>query len=491
MKSDDNLYDVISVGCGIAGLAGAVAAQQGGARVLVLERAPREERGGNTRYTGAWLRMKSIDEVSDDFTDHFAANAGGYFDPSLMHQTSKDRDNWPPTLRAMSFADPEVVATFAEEAPPTLRWLRELGVRFERLEVPFLTSVQPRMAPHGGGLALVEALAAEFEKRGGEIRYLTAAQSLIQDANGAVIGVRAVGPHNRPLEFRARAVILGCGGFEGNAEMMTQYIGPRALWLRAMSQGCHYNKGEGIRMGLEIGAAPCGDFGSWHASPMDPRSDRPGPSIYIYPQGILVNQHGVRFTDEGPGPTDETYEGVTREINAQSGGIAYAILDTTLAKVAHPGAVVRSEVPPYQAETLAALAGQLNIPPDALEATVKTYNEACVPGRYAEAEMDGLATRGISPRKSNWARPIQSPPYLAYPIIASVVLTFGGLKTDSRARVVNQQGDVIPGLYAAGETMGLYYRSYTGATSVMKGAVFGRIAGMDAARCHADQGAAR
>ncbi len=475
-------FDVVVVGCGIAGLAAAVATQQDGARVLVLERAPEDERGGNTRYTGAWLRMKSVDEVSDDFTDHFAANAGGYLDPSLVHQTSKDRDNWPPNLRAMSFADPEVVATFAEEAPRTLNWLQGFGVRFQKLEVPFLTSVQPRMAPHGGGFALVEALATEYEKKGGEIRYLTAAQSLIQDENGAVIGVRATGPGNKPLEFRARAVILGCGGFEGNAEMMTRYIGPRALYLRSMSLGCHYNKGEGIRMALDIGAAPCGDFGSWHASPMDPRSDRAGPSIYIYPQGILVNQHGQRFTDEGPGPTDETYEGVTREINAQPGGIAYVILDTTVAKVRHPESVVRSEVPPYQADTLAGLAQQLKIPADALEATVAAYNAACVPGRYNEADMDGLATRGVNPRKSNWARPIKAPPYIAYPIIASVVLTFGGLRVTPQARVVNQQGDVIPGLYAAGETMGLYYRSYTGATSVLKGAVFGRIAGIDAAR---------
>jgi tricarballylate dehydrogenase len=474
-------FDVIVVGCGAAGLSAAVAAQQGGARVVVLERAPQDERGGNTRYTGSWLRMKSVDEVSDDFIEHFAVNAGGYLDPSLVHETSKDRANWPPNLRAMSFADPEVVATFAEEAPKTLRWLQGFGVRFEKLEVPFLTSVQPRMAPHGGGFALVEALATEFEKNGGVIHYHTAAQSLIQNDDGAVIGVRTTGPRNKPLTFHGKAVILGCGGFEGNAEMMTRYIGPRSLYFRSMSKGCHYNKGEGIVMALAIGAAPCGDFGSWHASPSDPRSDRAGPSIYIYPQGILVNQHGQRFVDEGPGPTDETYEGVTREINAQPGGIAYAVLDTTLAKVKYPESVVRSEVPPYQADTLAGLAEQLKIPAEALEATVAAYNNACQPGTYNEADMDGLSTKGIAPRKSNWARPIKTPPYIAYPIVSSMVLTFGGLRVTPQAQVVNQQGDVIPGLYAAGETMGLYYRSYTGATSVLKGLVFGRLAGIDAA----------
>jgi tricarballylate dehydrogenase len=481
MTTQANPSDVIVVGCGAAGLSAAVAAQQGGARVVVLERAPQDERGGNTRYTGSWLRMKSVDEVSDDFIEHFAVNAGGYLDPSLVHEAAKDRANWPPNLRAMSFADPEVVATFAEEAPKTLRWLQGFGVRFEKLEVPFLTSVQPRMAPHGGGFALVEALATEFEKNGGVIHYNTAAQSLIQNDDGAVVGVRATGPRNKPLEYRARAVILGCGGFEGNAEMMTRYIGPRSLYFRSMSKGCHYNKGEGIAMALAIGAAPCGDYGSWHASPLDPRSDRAGPSIYIYPQGILVNQNGQRFVDEGPGPTDETYEGVTREINAQPGGIAYAVLDTTLARVKHPESVVRSEVPPVQANTLAGLAQQLKMPAEALEATVAAYNKSCQPGNYNEADMDGLSTKGIAPRKSNWARPIVKPPYIAYPIVSSMVLTFGGLRVTPQAQVVNQQGDVIPGLYAAGETMGLYYRSYTGATSVLKGLVFGRLAGIDAA----------
>lgn len=482
MSVNESNFDVVVVGCGVAGLSAAVAAQSHGVQVAVLERAPVEERGGNTRYTGAWLRMKSVNEVADDFIDHFATNAGGYLDPSLVHQTSEPSKNWPGILRAMSFADPEVVATFADEAPRTLAWLQTFGVRFERLEVPFLTTVQPRMAVRGGGLAIVEALAAAFESMGGRIFYETAAQSLIQNEDGDVIGVRAVARGNRQRVLHGRAVILGCGGFQGNAEMTTRYIGPGAINLRGMSRGCSYNRGEGIRMALEIGAAPCGDFGSWHASPMDPRSDRPGPSIYIYPYGILVNQRGERFTDEGPGPTDETYERVTREIHAQPGGIAYTILDEGMTDVPHPQAAVRSEQPPITALAIAKLAELLEIPPETLEATVAAYNKACQPGRFDPLALDGLHTKGLIPRKSNWARPLDRPPFRAYPIISSIVFTFGGLKVNSAAQVVNHEGDAIPGLYAAGETMGLYYRSYTGATSVLKGAVFGRLAGIDAAR---------
>ena len=482
MASASSAADVIVVGCGAAGLSAAVAARQGGARVIVLERSPEAERGGNTRYTGAWMRMESEEQVSSDFMEHLIENAGSPLDPSLIHKASGEWQNWPGILRSMSFVDPEVVATFADEAPPTIAWLKGFGLRFARLEVPFMTSVQPRMAPTGGGLALIEALAAEFERLGGEIRYEVAAQGLLQDEDGAVIGLRCIGKGNRPIELRARSVVLGCGGFEGNAEMMTRYIGARSVHLGMMSRGCHYNKGEGIRMALDIGAAPCGEYGNWHASPMDPRSSRAGASVYIYPYGILINRLGQRFIDEAPGPTDETYESVARTINLQPGGIAYAVLDAVTSDLPNQNAVLRTEHGAIEAPSLAELAVKLKMPVDTFLATVEGYNAACRPGRFSALEVDGLGTTGLSPRKSNWARPIVSGPFKAYPIISSMVLTFGGLRVNPRAQVVNMQGDAIPGLYAAGETMGLYYGNYTGATSVLKGLVFGRLAGIDAAQ---------
>jgi tricarballylate dehydrogenase len=275
--------------------------------------------------------------------------------------------------------------------------------------------------------------------------------------------------------------VLASGGFQGNAEMMARYIGPRAAHLGMMSQGCHYNKGEGIRMALDIGAAPCGEFGAWHASPMDPRSSRPGPSIYIYPYGILVNKLGQRFTDEAPGPTDETYENVARAINAQPGGIAYALLDSS-PDIPYTTAAIRTEQPAIEAQTLAEMAEKLKVPAGTLARTVEEFNAACRPGRFAPMELDGLRTERLAIRKSNWARPLSQGPFKAYPIVCSVVFTFGGLRVNDRAQVVNLQGDAIPGLYAAGETMGLYYGNYTGATSVLKGLVFGRLAGLDAAQ---------
>jgi tricarballylate dehydrogenase len=219
---------------------------------------------------------------------------------------------------------------------------------------------------------------------------------------------------------------------------------------------------------------------------MDPRSNRAGPSMYIYPYGILVNKEGMRFTDEGPGPTDETYEGLTRTIFAQTSGIAWTILDAKLKDVPHQSVAIRTEQPAIEALNIAELAQKIGVPADMLEDTVRRYNAACRSGSFNPLTLDGLATEGLHPRKSNWARPVDIPPYKAYPIISSIVFTYGGIKTDPLARVVNQQGEAIPGLYAVGEVQGLYYGSYTGATSVLKGLVFGRIAGYDAAdRSHA------
>ena len=475
-------FDVAVVGCGIAGLSAAVSAAQGGAKVAILERAPIEERGGNTRYTDAYLRMKSETEVTDDFEAHFAENGGGYLDPELLKHTTQGYEQWPAIVKTLSFADPELISAFANTCGPTVQWLKTFGVKFDFLPTQFLTKSQPRLLPIGGGLALIEALAAAAEKIGVRFFYETTATGLMQNERGAVTGLRASDKHGEPLHILGK-VILGCGGFEGNAEMQTRYIGPRALYLRPVARGGYYNKGEGIRMALDIGAAPCGDFGSYHAEPIDPRSGRPEPSVFIFPYGILVNQEGLRFTDEAPGTVDAVYESITRKIFNQTNGIAYTILDAKINDVPNYKLGLRSDQPPITGATIAELAAKLKVPAAALEQTVRDYNAACrsdMSGTFKALELDHLATRELNPPKSNWARALDKPPFQAYPVISSNVLTFGGLKVNTRAQVLNQDGVPIRGLYAAGEVVGLYYKTYTGATSVLKGAVFGRLAGLDA-----------
>ena len=472
-------FDIVVAGCGAAGLSAAVSAAEQGARVAILERAPKEERGGQSRYTEAYLRMKSDTEVTDDFTAHIAENGSGYVDPDLIEEAARPVSERAAYARGLAMADPDVIQTFADNAGPTVQWLKRFAVRFDFLPTQFLTKSQPRLLPVGGGLAIVEALATRAEALGVVFFYETTAMKLDVDEDGNVIGLfsRHAG---HTIRFAGR-VVLGCGGFEGNPEMLTRYMGPRAVYLRPICKGGNFNRGEGIRMALDIGAAAAGDFGSYHAEPIDPRSGVSEPSVFIFPYGILVNKDGQRFTDEAPGPVDAHYERVTRRIFEQREGLAYAVLDAKHIRIPNYRLGIRTDKPPITADTISDMAEALAIPSDALKATVTAYNAACTPGQFKPLEVDHLATRGLSPAKSNWAWPLDEPPYHAYPIISANVLTFGGLKVDVNARVLDSDGQPIEGLYAAGEVVGLYYGTYTGATSVLKGLVFGRLGGLHAA----------
>jgi tricarballylate dehydrogenase len=467
-------YDLIVAGCGIAGLATAVSAAEGGARVAVLERAPLEERGGQSRYTEAYLRMKSHDEVTDDFEDHLARNGSGAIDPELVARSADASERG--LVRALSLADPTFLESFAREAGPSIRWLEGLGARFDFLPTQFLTRSQPRLLPVGGGQALVELLAARAERLGVRMFYETTAQSLCVNDEGRVTGLMARSEGGPRVQFEG-AVALACGGFQGSAEMMTRYVGPRAVYLRPICKGGYYNRGEGIAMALAQGAASSGDFGSYHAEPVDPRSGIAEPSVFIFPYGILVNQAGQRFTDEAPGTVDAVYEPVTRRIYEQPGGIAWVILDARHLRIPNYRLGIRTDQPPIVADTLDALSKALGIDTNALLKTVADYNAACPAGDWRPLELDGRSTAGVSPPKSNWACPIAEAPFHAYPIMSANVFTFGGLKTDPYGRVLDSDGAPIDGLYAAGEIVGLYFGHYTGATSVLKGIVLGRQAG--------------
>lgn len=480
---NENTADVIVIGSGIAGLSAAASARQTGSRVILLERAPREDRGGNTRWTEAFMRMKSEIEVADDFESHFMANAGHHLDPSLVQETAGGFNDRSSIVKTLGMTDPDVISEFADQAGPTLQWLKTFGVKFDFLPSYLITTCTTRLAPIGGGLALVEALGDWVENNGVDVRYETSARGLIHDEDGAIAGVITSGTNNKTTDLWAPSVILACGGFEGNPEMLVQYLGGQARYLRPVARGGYYNKGEGIRMALSAGAAPSGDYSRFHAEPLDPRSGEPEPIVLIFNYGVLVNKDGERFVDEAPATVDATYEAITRTIHEQPESIAYAVFDTRIDDVPNWKRAVRSDVPPFKAETLAELANMIGISPRVLENTVAAYNAACPANdaSFKPLEIDGLATdNDYTPPKSNWARRIETAPYMAFPIMCGNCFTFGGLKVDPQARVLNTDGEAIPGLYAAGETMGIYYGTYTGATSVLRGAVFGRIAGLHA-----------
>lgn len=211
----DQDFDVVVVGSGIAGLSTALSAHARGVRVAILERSPPEDRGGNTRWTEAFLRLKSEDAVADDFVTHFARRAGHHLDPEIVSETAGDFESRSPISRSLGFTDPDLIARFAEDAPAAIAWLKTFGVRFDFLPLYFVTTSTTRLGTVGGGLAMVEALGAAADKLGIPTFYRTAARRLIEDDSGAIVGVDAVGVGHKRLRLRAKAVVLACGGFEG------------------------------------------------------------------------------------------------------------------------------------------------------------------------------------------------------------------------------------------------------------------------------------
>jgi tricarballylate dehydrogenase len=435
--------------------------------------------------------MQSEDAVADDFEQRFTNNSGYHVPPDLIEATVLDYDNWSGLVRTAPTTGPDLIAFFAEQAPPTIAWLKSQGVHFGGIGFYGLTPrSSPRIAITGGGLHLVEVMTERALALGVEFLYQTCARELIRGETGGVAGVVARGRDDKPIELRAGSVVLACGGFEGNPEMVARYIGPKGRYLRPVAKGGYYNKGEGIAMALAVGAAPAGDFSEYHAQPIDPRSSATEPIVMIFPYGVLLNREGRRFVNEAPGPIDASYEDISRRIAEQRDGIAFCVLDTRIDAIGNWQRCVRSDVPPVRGPDLRALGDALGF--DGMEAarSIAAFNAACPRGgRFDPTVLDAVASENLYPAKSNYAVALDRPPYVVFPVISSNTFTFGGLKVDTKAQVVNTDGDPIPGLYAAGETVGIYYGRYPGATSVLRGAVFGRQAGSSAAAARRRYGA--
>jgi tricarballylate dehydrogenase len=359
-------------------------------------------------------------------------------------------------------------------------WAQEHGMRFRRQPTYFINSVRKRQQPVGGGEAMRRALDESAQRLGVETRYGVTATGFARGADGLVEGVDVV-VDGAPQTVPARTVVIAAGGFEGNPEWLEHELGAGGSELPTIAPGGGFNRGEVLAAALDLGAARAGQWNSFHAEPVDPRSTDAEALVMIYPYGIVVDAHGERFMDEGRGTVDETYEGFARSVWERDGRIAYFITDQQILSVTERERGVLTSVPAVTADTVEGLAEALGLPAQALRATVDGFNAATRPGAFDWRAPDGLATTGVEPPKSNWAVPLESPPFQAYPVRCSICFTFGGLATDLEARVVREDGAAIGGLYAAGECTGLYFGKYPGGTSVMRGMVFGRVAGAAAA----------
>ncbi|MEA2649583.1 MAG: tricarballylate dehydrogenase [Candidatus Binataceae bacterium] len=486
-------YDVVVIGGGNAAFCAALAARESGASVLVLECAPIDERGGNSRFTAGAMRVAyngadDLARLMPDLTDEDKANTdfGAYpadqFYDDLCRVTQYRTDS--------QLAEMLVGRSFE-----TMLWMRSKGIRFAPIYGRQAFKVDGKfkfwggltVEAWGGGPGLIDALYNAAERDGIEVWYESRAIELIHD-DGGVRGV-VVRKNGRIVNVAAHSVVIASGGFEANAEWRTRYLGPG--WDLAKVRGTRFNTGDGIRMALEIGAMPYGNWSGCHAVGWDRNAPEFGDlsvgdgfQKHSYPFGIIVNGRGRRFVDEGADFRNYTYAKYGRAVLEQPGQFAWQIFDR---KVAH---LLRDEyrikrVSKVSAATLEELAGKLeDVDANGFLEEVGTYN-AAVQSEVAfnPNVKDGRSTRGLAINKSNWANTIDTPPFEGYAITCGITFTFGGLRIDSKGAVINTDGAPIRGLYAAGELVGgLFYFNYPGGTGLMSGSVFGRIAGTSAAR---------
>jgi len=486
--------DVIVVGAGNAASCAALAARENGASVIMLEAAPLEECGGNSRYTAGLMRVvyNGVDDLAQlipDLTeeekkthDFGSYTAENYFDD--MGRITQYR------------TDPDLCEILISRSFETLVWMRKKGVKFQASYGRQSYKVEGNKFKFWGGLAaetwgggpgLVENEHKACERHGIPVFYETPAIALLTEDDGRVCGVKA--RHNgRSVDIRAKAVILACGGFESNAEMRTRYLGPG--WDLAKVRGTRFNTGQGIKMALDVGALSYGHWSGCHAVGWDlnapPFGDLSvGDSFqkHSYPWGIMVNARGERFVDEGADFRNYTYAKYGRVILEQPGMFAWQIFDAKIIPVLRDEYRIK-RVTKVRADTLEDLVKKLDgVNAEACLAELKAYNKAVrtdIP--FNMAIKDGRRTVGLRVNKSNWANTLDEPPFEAYAVTCGVTFSFGGVKITHSGEVEDTAGKTIPGLFAAGEMVGgIFYHNYPGGTGLTSGSVFGKIAGNGAA----------
>ncbi len=486
-------YDVIVVGKGNAALCAAVSAHENGAKVLMLEAATEDESGGNSRFAGGVMRfafngvedLKKVTELTDEEvnTSDFGTFTQDEFFDSMYSLTS---------FRT----DPDLCETLVTQSLDTMIWLRSKGVRvvpnFGRQSAmvdgkrKFFGGLP--IEASGGGAGLVQMLDVTAKKLGIPVSYETRAIELLYDGE-KVSGVRAQ-QKGKAVELRAKSVVLACGGFEANPEMRARYLGPG--WELAKVRGSRFNQGDGLKMALNIGAAPYGNWSGCHATGWDRNApefgdiaigDQYQKHSYIF--GLLINSSGKRFVDEGADFHSFTYAKYGGAVLQQPGQFAWQVFDAKVSKL------LRSEyrikyMTKVSANTLEELATKLEgVNPEGFLKTVREYNAAVKDDvKFEHTIKDGKGTTGIEPPKSNWAQKLDTPPFDGYATTCGITFTFGGLRIDRETgQVLNVHLHKIPGLYCAGEMVGgLFYFNYGSGTGLVSGAVFGRIAGRGAAQ---------
>ena len=488
-------FDVVVVGGGNAALCAALMATEQGARVIVLERAPEEERGGNSAFTGGTMRCvyggaEDVYNIVPDLTPEEKANTdfGSYTEAEYldaMYELTQYRTN------------PDLAELLVKNSTAALSWMRAQGIRFEPSYGRHAPNVNGKfkfyggstLRAAGGGRGLVDSLYAAANRAGIAVRYHAEARKLLCDDDG-VHGVTAR-LQGRTTEIRAPAVVLACGGFEASPEWRSRYLGPG--WDLAKVRGTRYNTGDGLRMALEIGAQPCGQWTGCHATEWDLNAPEYGDyaigdgyNKHSYHYGIMVNNDGQRFVDEGADIRSFTYAKYGKMILTQPGQVAWQVFDAKVKGLLRASEYNSRHAHKLSATTLTGLAAKLGAEGVNQTQFLKTVAEFNAAVReeiaFNPSIKDGRGTAGLELPKLNWAQTLSEPPFDAYAVTCGITFTFGGLKITTEAEVLDTGNKPLPGLYAAGEMVGgLFYFNYPGGSGLVSGSVFGRIAGRNAA----------
>ncbi len=482
--------DIVIVGGGNAGLIAAIEARNRGAGVLLIEKGPKARRGGNSRVSGGHFRI-ACEKGTEDF-------------PFLLEGASvpEGQIEIAPYTKSQYYADLMRVTEglieqswaqrIVNESLPTVKWMREQGLVWglntgQIIKLPngklYWPSGVTVLTAGNSGEGLVEQLYAIAEAKGTGIMYDTAARSLMVNADGVVTGIVALGPEGM-LQIEGKAVIMACGGFEGSPEMRRRYLGEG--WDLVKLRGTRYNTGDGLAMALDIGAQAAGHWGGCHASIVSEDSpqieaEAVGAIRYSYLFGVIVNTEAKRFVDEGENFIVYTYAKMGRQIAKQPHGLAYQVFDKKGMSLLRPEYLnaVRAE-----SGTLEGLAEEIGLDPQIFAQTIEEYNNAITAEvQFDASKLDGLRTSGLTPDKTNWARPIDTPPFVAYAVVCGITFTYGGLRVDEEMRVLDTRDMVIEGLYGIGEMSGgVFFHNYPSGTGLVKGAVGARIAAKEAAK---------
>jgi len=479
--------DIVVIGGGSSAFEAAVAAREAGAqRVVMLEKAPESEYGGNARYSGTGFRFvhagaaeirRFIPEVDDTL---FASMA---IPPYSADEFMADLDRM-----TQGRMNRELAQTLVEQSNAAVHWMREAGIKWEPLKehakVDGKRYFERGIAIHvaGGGPGQLTQWRQIAERLGIEIRFESPVCGMLGDLR-RVEGVAVSGPEGR-YDLMAKAVIACAGGFQANPEMRARYLAGNTDMMKV--RGTKHDTGEVLRMLLDLGARPAGHWQSGHMSPIDaaaPDFETPQhedgrgntQSRYDYPYGISVNALGVRFFDEGEAQHSYTYAKTGRAVLGQPGARAYQIYDqTALACRRYPHHTASF----VEANTIAELASLIGIEPAVLVHTVDEFNRAAPDDPpFDPRRPDGKATKGLAIPKSNWATRIEKPPFRAFPVTCGITFTFGGVDVNQKAQVMSTMDQPVKGLFASGDILGLFFHNYPSFTGQTRNAVFGRLAG--------------